>query len=67
MVTSWRGAAPRFPLLGEPPAVDLVNTVWRSVQGQVDGLATERGLAAWLKAQRGRLGPVEGIEGGGRL
>ncbi|HEX2035856.1 MAG TPA: ABATE domain-containing protein [Chloroflexota bacterium] len=67
MVTSWRGAAPRFPLLGEPPAVDLVNTVWRSGQGQVDGLATERGLAAWLRAQGERLDPGEGSDAGARL
>jgi predicted RNA-binding Zn ribbon-like protein len=41
-----------FPLLGEPLALDLANTV---VAGGRDLLRTEGELAAWLDAEEGRL------------
>src|SRR5215207_9885227 len=51
--------ARNFPLLGEPLAVDLVNTV--AAVGPngalVDLIATPDGLRAWLDAQAERLGP----------
>lgn len=36
------------PLIGEPLAVDLLNTRWRSAGGDVDLLATVDGFAQWL-------------------
>lgn len=40
------------PLTGEPLAVDLVNTRWRTPTGEADLLAELGGAAAWL-AERG--------------
>lgn len=48
-------AAAPFPLLGEPLAVELVNTRFAQRGVQVDGLATPRDLTAWLAAHRGQL------------
>jgi predicted RNA-binding Zn ribbon-like protein len=50
--------APAFPLLGEPLALDLVNTVAAVGPGGavVDLIATPDGLRAWLGAQAERLG-----------
>jgi predicted RNA-binding Zn ribbon-like protein len=48
----------QFPLLGEPLAVDLVNTVVGSTDGGVDLLASADGLAAWLDAEAARL-PID--------
>jgi predicted RNA-binding Zn ribbon-like protein len=47
-----------FPLLGEPLAIDLVNTVAAVGPGGavVDLIATPEGLRAWLDAQAERLG-----------
>jgi predicted RNA-binding Zn ribbon-like protein len=47
-----------FPLLGEPVAIDLVNTVAAAGPGGalVDLIATPAGLRAWLGAQADRLG-----------
>jgi predicted RNA-binding Zn ribbon-like protein len=52
------GPAPVFPLLGEPLAIDLVNTVAAVGPGGsvVDLIATPAGLRAWLSAQADRLG-----------
>jgi predicted RNA-binding Zn ribbon-like protein len=49
-----------FPLLGEPPAVDLVNTEWVAGGTPVDGLATAAGLREWLRLQgaAGGLGSI---------
>jgi predicted RNA-binding Zn ribbon-like protein len=44
-----------FPLIGEPLALDLVNTCPHTPDGPVDLLATRAGLAAWLDAQAERL------------
>lgn len=51
-----------FPLLGEPLALDLVNTCVRRDGAALDLLDTPAALAAWLKAQSARLawsGPVD--------
>ncbi|HUG50500.1 MAG TPA: CGNR zinc finger domain-containing protein [Terrimesophilobacter sp.] len=40
------------PLTGEPLAVDLANTLWRSPDGEHDLLETTAGLGEWL-AERG--------------
>ena len=51
-----------FPLLGEPLALDLVNTCVRRDGRAADLLDTPAALAAWLKAQSARLpwsGPVD--------
>jgi len=47
-----------FPLVGEPLALDLVNTRPNTPKGTVDLLATSGGLAAWLALQAHRL-PTE--------
>ncbi|MCC6175677.1 MAG: ABATE domain-containing protein [Chloroflexi bacterium] len=49
---------PVFPLLGEPLAIDLVNTVAAVGPGGsvVDLIATPDGLRAWLSAQADRMG-----------
>ena len=44
-----------FPLIGEPLALDLVNTCPHTPDGPVDLLATRAGLAAWLDAEAERL------------
>ncbi|MEO6030615.1 MAG: ABATE domain-containing protein [Burkholderiaceae bacterium] len=44
-----------FPLLGEPLALDLVNTCVRRDGAAVDLLDTPAALSAWLKAQSARL------------
>ncbi|GAA2276619.1 CGNR zinc finger domain-containing protein [Nonomuraea roseoviolacea subsp. roseoviolacea] len=43
------------PLIGEPLALDLVNTRPLLPDGPADLLATPAGLAGWLSAQAGRL------------
>jgi predicted RNA-binding Zn ribbon-like protein len=48
---TWKGP------LGELLALDLVNTVVGTAQGEVDLLATDEDLRAWVAAQSGRLGP----------
>lgn len=45
-----------FPLLGEPLALDLANTVVREHGELRDLLAEPAGIAAWLAAQGERLG-----------
>jgi predicted RNA-binding Zn ribbon-like protein len=52
---------PAFPLLGEPLAIDLVNTVAAVGPGGsvVDLIATPDGLRAWISAQADRLGAVQ--------
>lgn len=42
--------ATRAPLLGEPLAVEFMNTVWADRHGVHDALATADELAAWLRA-----------------
>lgn len=49
----------RFPLLGEPLALDLVNTVVRFDGRDHDLLADERQLRAWFDAQGTRLPSAE--------
>lgn len=51
-----------FPLLGEPLALDLLNT--RS-PAFGDLIATPAGLADWLAAQPGRLTPLARVTGDG--
>jgi predicted RNA-binding Zn ribbon-like protein len=46
-----------FPLLGEPLAVDLLNTVIAAGGGRRDLLTSPAALLAWLGAQAGRLPP----------
>lgn len=48
-------AASRFPLVGEPLSVDLVNTQVRRGDSIVDLLDTPAALNAWLHAQAKRL------------
>jgi predicted RNA-binding Zn ribbon-like protein len=45
----------RFPLLGEPISLDLVNTRVRKGGADVDLLDAPSALAAWLAAESGRL------------
>lgn len=44
-----------FLLLGEPLALDLINTRAHRDGAEVDLLARRRDLAAWLRAERGRV------------
>lgn len=46
---------PRFPLLGEPLALDLVNTRVRRGGVEVDLLDSPAALAAWLRVEHGRV------------
>jgi predicted RNA-binding Zn ribbon-like protein len=46
-----------FPLLGEPLALDLLNTVVAAPDGPRDLLASPAALLAWTGAQAGRLPP----------
>jgi predicted RNA-binding Zn ribbon-like protein len=46
---------PDFPVLGEPLALDLINTVVASRDGEVDLLRTPVELEAWLRAEAERL------------
>ena len=48
---------PAAPLLGEPPAVELMNTVRADRDGVHDTLATPEPALAWLRTVRDRLGP----------
>ncbi|GAA3435318.1 CGNR zinc finger domain-containing protein [Kutzneria kofuensis] len=50
-----------FPLLGEPLAVDLANTTVRMRGRDVDLIADDAGLAAWLDLHPA-LGAVDGDE-----
>src|SRR6476646_6770325 len=43
------------PLLGEPLAVELMNTIWADRSGVHDALADEAGTLAWLRAVEPRL------------
>jgi predicted RNA-binding Zn ribbon-like protein len=54
---TWKGP------LGEPLALDLVNTVVGTAQGEEDLLASGEGLRAWLAAQADRLDPDLAAEG----
>ncbi|MGH8184714.1 MAG: CGNR zinc finger domain-containing protein [Rhodanobacteraceae bacterium] len=45
----------RFPLLGEPLALDLVNTRVLRDGDEVDLLDTPSALSSWLHAERGRI------------
>lgn len=47
---------PRFPLLGEPLALDLVNTRMHRGGAKVDLLEEPAALDAWLHAERDRIG-----------
>jgi predicted RNA-binding Zn ribbon-like protein len=48
------------PLIGEPLALDLVNTVASPPGGEVDLLATADDLRAWLAAEQDRLDITDG-------
>lgn len=55
-------ASARFPLLGEPLSLDLVNTRVRRREGVVDLLDRPARMVAWLRAQRHRIawtGPID--------
>ncbi len=49
----------RFPLVGEPLAIDLANTIARHAGREVDLLSDERQLRDWLDEQRARLPRVD--------
>ena len=51
------GAEASAPLLGEPPAVELMNTVRADRDGVHDTLATPEQTLAWLRTIRSRLTP----------
>jgi predicted RNA-binding Zn ribbon-like protein len=56
-----RRGGPVFRWLGEPLAIDLVNTVMVVREGEtVDLLAEQAGLERWLEAESSRLGNVSG-------
>jgi predicted RNA-binding Zn ribbon-like protein len=44
-----------FPLIGEPLALDLVNTRPHTLDGRVDLIATRAGLQSWIDTQAERL------------
>ncbi len=48
-----------FPLLGEPLALDLANTIVRHARQDLDLLTNERQLQAWLNEQEPRLPQAE--------
>lgn len=48
-------SVPRFPLIGEPIALDLVNTRMREAGTDVDLLDAPPALDAWLATEAGRL------------
>jgi predicted RNA-binding Zn ribbon-like protein len=54
-----RDEAPYFPLLGEPLALDLANTIVHHAGQDLDLLTDERQLQAWLDQQGPRLPPAE--------
>ena len=54
-----RDEPPSFPLLGEPLALDLANTVVRRGGQDLDLLTDERQLRAWLDRQGPRLPRAE--------
>lgn len=56
----------RFPLLGEPLALDLANTIVREHGELRDLLAEPGGVEAWLDAHADRL-PDGPVDGGGLL
>jgi predicted RNA-binding Zn ribbon-like protein len=43
------------PLVGEPLALDLINTLASGPEGEIDLLSSTEGFAAWLRAQAGRV------------
>jgi predicted RNA-binding Zn ribbon-like protein len=47
------------PLVGEPLALDLVNTRAHTPAGEIDFLDSPDGLRAWLDAEAGRLTPPD--------
>jgi predicted RNA-binding Zn ribbon-like protein len=49
------------PLTGEPLAVDLVNTLWRSAEGELDLLETTAGLEQWLSERNLSVPPEEKV------
>lgn len=48
-------AVDEFPVVGEPLALDLINTRVRTAEGETDLLATPAALRAWLAIQAERL------------
>ena len=48
-------AVDEFPVVGEPLALDLINTRVRTAEGETDLLATPAALRAWLGIQAERL------------
>jgi predicted RNA-binding Zn ribbon-like protein len=50
------------PLTGEPLAVDLANTLWRSLDGEHDLLETEAGLCEWLAERDLSVRPTEKMD-----
>jgi predicted RNA-binding Zn ribbon-like protein len=51
------GSGASAPVLGEAPAVELMNTVWADRDGAHDALATPGQALAWLRIIRDRLAP----------
>ena len=45
------------PLLGEPLAVEFMNTIWADQSGVHDALASDAEVLAWLRAMNPRLTP----------
>ena len=56
-----------FPLIGEPLAVDLANTLLEHEEGSVDLLATPERLSDWCEAEGERLGVLNPAGVGVRL
>lgn len=56
-----------FPLIGEPLAVDLANTLLEREEGREDLLATPERLLAWCEAEGERLGVLDAAGLGRRL
>lgn len=46
------------PLVGEPLAIDLVNSRASTPEGEIDFLETVPGLSRWLDCERERLAPL---------
>lgn len=48
------------PFVGEPLAIDLVNTQMETSAGPQDLLISDEGVRVWLRAESARLGHVDG-------
>jgi predicted RNA-binding Zn ribbon-like protein len=58
---------PSYPQLGEPLPVELVNTIYATEEGPVDGLSSPDELAAWLRANSNQLARPGEVDAESRL